>query len=74
MNTVILNQKKIFFRKIFKNNYFFTYRRYTSENIRRSFIEYFEKNHDHKHIRSSPVIPYCDKTVPFVNAGMNQVR
>ena len=40
--------------------------------IRRVFIDYF-KDRDHKLVRSSPVIPRKDKTLAFVNAGMNQV-
>lgn len=45
-----------------------------STEIRKIFLDYFVKEHNHKFIRSSPVIPFCDPTVPFVNAGMNQVR
>ncbi|XP_046979671.1 alanine--tRNA ligase, mitochondrial isoform X1 [Schistocerca americana] len=41
---------------------------------REMFINYFVRGHDHKHIRSSPVVPFCDPTVPFVNAGMNQFK
>lgn len=46
----------------------------SSREIRKTFIEYFINNHDHKFVRSSPVVPFCDPTVAFVNAGMNQVR
>lgn len=45
----------------------------TSKEIRDRFCKYFINNHDHKFIRSSPVVPLCDPTVAFVNAGMNQV-
>ncbi|KAG4069870.1 hypothetical protein HA402_009577 [Bradysia odoriphaga] len=38
------------------------------------FLNYFVEEHSHKFIRSSPVIPFCDPTVPFVNAGMNQFK
>ncbi|KAJ8895228.1 hypothetical protein PR048_000553 [Dryococelus australis] len=31
-----------------------------------------DPEHGHTFIRSSPVVPFCDATVPFVNAGMNQ--
>ncbi|XP_043197037.1 alanine--tRNA ligase, mitochondrial-like [Amphibalanus amphitrite] len=41
--------------------------------IRQAFIEYF-KERNHKFIRSSPVIPRKDKTLAFVNAGMNQFK
>lgn len=45
----------------------------SSQEIRKTFIDYFKINHDHKFVRSSPVVPFCDPTVAFVNAGMNQV-
>lgn len=41
--------------------------------IRKTFLDYFVEYHNHRFIRSSPVAPFCDPTVPFVNAGMNQV-
>jgi hypothetical protein len=41
--------------------------------IRQSFIDYFVQEHNHTYVRSSPVVPFCDPTVAFVNAGMNQV-
>lgn len=46
----------------------------TAREIRKTFIDYFTVNHEHKFIRSSPVVPFCDPTVAFVNAGMNQVK
>ncbi|KAM7358050.1 alanine--tRNA ligase, mitochondrial [Cochliomyia hominivorax] len=46
----------------------------SSREIRKTFIEYFTKQHDHKFVRSSPVVPFCDPTVAFVNAGMNQFK
>lgn len=45
----------------------------SSEKIRKTFVDFFVAKNNHKFIRSSPVIPFCDPTVPFVNAGMNQV-
>ncbi|CAG4957067.1 unnamed protein product [Colias eurytheme] len=42
--------------------------------IRSTFIDYFVNNHGHKHVKSSSVVPLCDPTVPFVNAGMNQFK
>lgn len=69
----------MFLLKIRKCNQ--TYRKYSTKiskdlsatNIRQTFLDYFTKDHDHRFIRSSPVTPFCDPTVPFVNAGMNQV-
>uniref|UniRef100_A0A1A9VIR7 alanine--tRNA ligase n=1 Tax=Glossina austeni TaxID=7395 RepID=A0A1A9VIR7_GLOAU len=46
----------------------------TSGEIRKTFIDYFIKNHDHEFVRSSPVVPFCDPTVAFVNAGMTQFK
>ncbi|CAG9565691.1 unnamed protein product [Danaus chrysippus] len=42
--------------------------------IRSSFIDYFVNEHGHKNIKSSSVVSLCDRTVPFVNAGMNQFK
>ncbi|XP_045776343.1 alanine--tRNA ligase, mitochondrial [Maniola jurtina] len=46
----------------------------SSNDIRSTYIEYFVEKHGHKHIKSSSVVPLCDPTVPFVNAGMNQFK
>ncbi|CAH0728617.1 unnamed protein product, partial [Brenthis ino] len=46
----------------------------SSSYIRNTFINYFKNDHDHKYIKSSSVVPLCDPTVPFVNAGMNQFK
>ncbi|XP_061721380.1 alanine--tRNA ligase, mitochondrial [Cydia pomonella] len=46
----------------------------SSSFIRSTFIDYFVHNHGHKHIKSSSVVPLCDPSVPFVNAGMNQFK
>ncbi|XP_049878107.1 alanine--tRNA ligase, mitochondrial [Pectinophora gossypiella] len=46
----------------------------SSSFIRNSFIDYFVNNHGHKHVKSSSVVPLCDPSVPFVNAGMNQFK
>lgn len=45
----------------------------SSLEIRNIFLDFFINKNNHKFIRSSPVIPFCDPSVPFVNAGMNQV-
>ncbi len=45
----------------------------TSSEIRRSFLEYFEK-HGHRIVRSSSLVPGDDPTLLFTNAGMNQFK
>lgn len=46
----------------------------SSKAIRQNFLDYFIKEQEHAFVKSSPVVPFCDPTVPFVNAGMNQVN
>ncbi|XP_030033586.2 alanine--tRNA ligase, mitochondrial [Manduca sexta] len=46
----------------------------SSSSIRNTFIEYFVEKHAHKRVKSSSVVPLCDPSVPFVNAGMNQFK
>ncbi len=48
-------------------------RKIKTSQIRQSFIDYFARR-DHRVIPSSPVIPYDDPTILFVNAGMNQFK
>jgi alanyl-tRNA synthetase len=45
----------------------------TSNEIRRSFLEYFQKN-GHRIVASSPLVPGDDPTLLFTNAGMNQFK
>lgn len=44
-----------------------------SQDIRRRFLQYF-KTQGHAVIPSSPVVPYDDPTLLFINAGMNQFK
>src|SRR5438128_1124363 len=45
----------------------------TSNEIRRSFLEFFQRN-GHRIIPSSPLVPADDPTLLFTNAGMNQFK
>lgn len=45
----------------------------TANQIRRKFLDYFEKN-GHQIVPSSPLIPHNDPTLMFINAGMNQFK
>lgn len=45
----------------------------TANNIRKSFLDFFEGK-KHKIISSSSVVPYDDPTLLFTNAGMNQFK
>src|SRR5713101_6184539 len=45
----------------------------TSNEIRASFLGYFEKN-GHRLVASSPLVPADDPTLLFTNAGMNQFK
>lgn len=45
----------------------------TTQDLRTSFIRYFERNGHHA-VPSSPLIPQADPTLLFTNAGMNQFK
>ncbi|MCO6452908.1 MAG: alanine--tRNA ligase [Caldilineales bacterium] len=45
----------------------------TSEQIRESFLEYFEE-HRHQRVASSSLVPYNDPTLLLTNAGMVQFK
>ena len=45
----------------------------TLNQIRNSFLKYFEKN-DHKIIESSNLVPNNDPTLMFANSGMVQFK
>lgn len=42
---------------------------HTTNEIRRSFLDYFARN-GHEAVQSAPLVPYNDPTLMFVNAGM----
>src|ERR1700675_4344571 len=45
----------------------------TSNEIRSSFLKYFQEN-GHRIVPSSPLVPGDDPTLLFTNAGMNQFK
>ncbi|MCO6474292.1 MAG: alanine--tRNA ligase [Melioribacteraceae bacterium] len=45
----------------------------TSNEIREQFLKFFA-NKEHKIVDSSPVVPFNDPTLLFINAGMNQFK
>ncbi|MCG8552645.1 MAG: alanine--tRNA ligase [Desulfobacterales bacterium] len=45
----------------------------TGNEARKIFLEYFNK-HNHRHVRSSSLVPQDDPTLLFVNAGMVQFK
>ncbi|XP_017568710.2 alanine--tRNA ligase, mitochondrial [Pygocentrus nattereri] len=47
---------------------------YTSQKVRRTFIEFFTEQHRHRAVPSAPVRPRGDPSLLFVNAGMNQFK
>lgn len=58
--------------KIVLNTHYST--KHNSSNvIRKQFLDFFIKDNQHEFVKSSSVIPFCDKTLSFTNSGMNQV-
>ncbi|MCK5575869.1 MAG: alanine--tRNA ligase, partial [Sphingomonadales bacterium] len=45
----------------------------TTNDIRKVFLDFFEKN-GHKAVDSSPLVPHNDPTLMFTNAGMVQFK
>lgn len=69
----------VFYRnteEIQKFRHFFTCLRMklSSKAIRKRFLDYFINDNAHTFIPSSPVVPWNDKSLAFVNAGMNQFK
>jgi len=46
----------------------------SSSEIRRQYIDYFVKRHQHCFVPSTSVVPHDDPTLLFANAGMNQFK
>uniref|UniRef100_A0A8D8QG85 alanine--tRNA ligase n=1 Tax=Cacopsylla melanoneura TaxID=428564 RepID=A0A8D8QG85_9HEMI len=50
-----------------------SYVRLCSKSIRSSFLDNF-RSQGHTLVKSSPVVPYCDPSIAFVNSGMCQFK
>lgn len=73
LTSVSLRNFKLLLTKYIQRTKSRKYSTKRSNDIRRDFLDFFMKEHNHTYVRSSPVVPFCDPTIPFVNAGMNQV-
>lgn len=51
-----------------------SYARLCSKSIRSSFLDYFCNTQGHTLVKSSPIVPYGDDSIAFVNSGMCQFK
>lgn len=47
---------------------------WSSDKVRKTYIDFFVDKYDHTFVPSSSVIPNNDPTLLFVNSGMNQFK
>ncbi|KAI9225871.1 MAG: alanyl-tRNA synthetase [Piptocephalis tieghemiana] len=47
---------------------------WTVQQVRKTYISFFESKYGHTHVPSSPTVPVDDPTLLFANAGMNQFK
>jgi alanyl-tRNA synthetase len=47
---------------------------WSTDHVRSTFVEYFQKQHNHTMVPSSACAPLNDPTLLFTNAGMNQFK